>query len=313
MRDTLNIHAASPDEIAAAHRNVHAIWSRGLGVEEHVRLRLQSPKHRWATWYVGCIEEHVVVSLGAYPVRFQLRGTLVPGIAIGSVYTVPEFRRRGYAARLIDFVDQEAASAGIGLSMLYSDIDPNYYARLGYQPCPSWSGWRDVQDAPPSIEPANQLVEIKPAAHLQSLMQLYNGYHGAAPLSIARDRQYWQALQQRFPTEQLFAFVPDGQRAWSGYVRLHTTGSDWRITDYALANERAQTPEELYRAASTLAASHGAARLGGWLPDLPAARTWFELAPRRTEITMFKPLADNLTLDHEAIASTDRFCEVDHV
>ena len=71
--------------------------------------------------------------------------------------------------------------------------------------------------------------------------------------------------------------------------------------------------EQLYAGAIAVAGRGGAERFAGWMPDSPAAREYFELVPRRTEITMIKPLAAGFSLDDELVASTDRLCEVDHV
>jgi hypothetical protein len=74
MATDLTIHAASDEELAAAHRNVFDIWSKGLPLEDHVRSRLNSPSHSRATWFVGCLEGRVVVSLGCYPL-IRLEGS----------------------------------------------------------------------------------------------------------------------------------------------------------------------------------------------------------------------------------------------
>ena len=313
MTDALDIHAASPDELAAAHRNVFDIWGKGHSLEEHLRFRLDSPKHRLATWYVGCVEGRVVVSLGAYPLHFKIRGEQVPGIAIGSVYTLGEFRRRGFAARLLAWVEDQSRKNGTALSLLYSDIKPDYYANMGYALCPSFEGWRDVGRMRDKAGIGQQLVEIDAASHLDELMNLYADYHGAAPLSIARDARYWQALLQRFTADRFYALITKGDGGWKGYLRLSRKNPAWRITDYALADQSLVLPDLLYGSAFALAAHGGAQRVGGWLPEIPATRKLFELAPRRTEITMIKSLSGVHPLDDELITSTGRFCEIDHV
>lgn len=310
--DTLDIHPASPVELVAAHTNVFDIWSRGLPLEEHVRYRIESPKHRLATWHVGCLDCRVVVSLGCYPLRFWIRGTEAPGIAIGSVYTLAEFRGRGFARQLLVSVEDHWRQQGAALSVLYSDIRPEYYARLGYTLCPSLEGWRDPRDIQDTAELSHRLVEVAAASHIDELSALYAGYHGAANLSIARNEQYWKSLLQRFEDDLFFALV--NQRGdWKGYVRLGRKDTAWRITDFALAHERETLAEQLYAATMTLAAQNGAVRFGGWLPDSPAARKFFGLAPRQSEITMIKSLAREHPLDAELVASTSRFCEIDHV
>ena len=188
MPKILDIHPASSDELAAAHRNVFDIWSKGLSLEEHLRYRLdESPSHSRAQWFVGSLEGRVVVSLGAYPLVFRLGDEELPGIAIGSVYTVGEFRGRGFAPQLIGYVEDHYRAKETALSALYSDIKPEYYARLGYILCPALSGWCDLRDTPSPPESKHRLVQVAPQTHLSALMKLYGDYHGATPLSIARD------------------------------------------------------------------------------------------------------------------------------
>src|SRR5262245_3080510 len=122
MTSALDIHPASPDELTAAHANVFDIWNKGLPLEEHLRYRLNSPKHTRAAWFVGSLDGRVVVSLGCYPLVFRLLGQDVPGIAIGSLYTVKEFRGRGFAPQLLAWVEDHHKHAA--LSILYSDIEP---------------------------------------------------------------------------------------------------------------------------------------------------------------------------------------------
>ena len=311
MTADLDIHPASPDELIAAHRNVFDIWSKGLSLEEHLRYRLDSPSHRRATWFVGCVAGQVVASLGCYPLDFRLAGEKVPGIAIGSVYTLAEFRGRGYAPQLLNWVEQTSHDKNAELSVLYSDIDPGYYARLGYTLCPSWAGWCNPREAaPPASE--YQLMPVSPLEQLPMLMVLYDNYHGAMPLSVAREEEYWRALLKKYPDDQFYLF--DGPHGRSqGYVRVGRKDATWRITDFALADRSEERAGQLYAALVGLAREHQVARLGGWLPEGPAARDYFAIAPRRAEITMIKPLGEQRSLSGEAIAAASWFCEIDHV
>jgi predicted N-acetyltransferase YhbS len=312
MSSALDIHAASSDEVAAAHANVFDIWSKGLPLEEHIRYRLNSPSHSRAGWFVGCLNGRVVVSLGCYPLVFRIAGQQRPGIAIGSVYTLGEFRGRGFAGRLLQWVEEHARQREVAMSVLYSDIDPRYYARRGYVLCPSLAGWRDPRQAPRPPAANHRLVPISPQEHMPRLMEFYAEYHGAVPLSIARDAEYWAAMLKKFPDDAFYA-LHDSASVWAGYARIGRKDDVWRITDFALADQSPERAEQLYAALLSLAAAGGAARVGGWLPDSGAAKKFFELAPRRTEITMVKPLAWQGRLDDEMIAGTSRFCEIDHV
>jgi predicted N-acetyltransferase YhbS len=312
MTHDLDIHAATSDELVAAHRNVFDIWGKGLSLDEHVQSRLNSPSHRRAAWFVGTLAGRVVTSLACYPMRFRVLGQELPGIAIGSLYTLAEFRGRSFAPRLLGWVENHAREAQAALSVLYCDIDPSYYERLGYTLCPSLEGWCDPQDIPPAKGATHRLVPLSSETDLPAIKKLYADYHGAAPLSVARDSEYWAMLLKKYAGDEFFA-LEDSKGTWQGYARLGRKGQAWRITDFALVDQSDALAAELYAAIVELARSRGASRVGGWLSGSGAAKQFFEFTPRRTEITMIKPLVWSGVLDHDLIAETSRFCKIDHV
>jgi predicted N-acetyltransferase YhbS len=313
MASDLDIHPASPDEVVAAHRNVFDIWSKGLAMDEHLRYRLNSPTHRRAEWFVGTLDGRVVASLGCYRMRFHLQARQLGGFAIGSVYTLALVRGRGFAPRLIGWLEDRKRAQGAALSILYSDVKPDYYARLGYLLCPSLEGWRELSDglsSPPAVK--HRLVEFSPREHLAFVKKLYNGYHGSAALSIARDDDYWEMVLEKFADDRFYA-LEDALGERLGYVRVGRKNDCWRITDYALAERSQPLAEHLYAALVAEAQAAGAKRVGGWLPDSAAAKQFFALSSRRTEITMIKPLVPDVALSADAIAAASYFGELDHV
>lgn len=312
----LDIHPASPEELEAAHRNVHDVWSRGLPLDEHVRRRLAAPIHQRARWYVGCVDGRVVTSLGAYRIEFHVNSRVVSGMAIGSVHTLGEFRGQGLAPRLLQWVEAHEQAGGVRISMLYSDIDPEFYARLGYRLCPSLEGWIDISstgtqprhDGPEAVG----LQRIDPAEHLATLTALYADYHERLPLAVHRGDEYWRHLLQRRPHDEFHLFI-DAEGAAEAYVRLAQVDDALRITDYALRSHDATLAQRLYREVIRLGEQRGVARVGGWLPDTPGSRAMFALRPRQRELTMLKSLDDAIELTEEAIAATHHFAEIDHV
>jgi len=311
MTDQLDIHLASPEELAAAHGNVHDIWSKGLGLDDHVTARLNSPSHQRARWYVGCLDGQVVTSLGSYPTEFQLRGKPISGFAIGSVYTREEFRGRGFAQKLIAWVEDYEQQQGAELAILYSDINPNYYAAMGYHLCPSLQGWSDPRAITPDAE-SGLLVEFDGRAQLSDMSAMYHRYHGAAPLSIQRPEAYWQVMFAKFDRDRYF-WMNDTAGEQRAYARLTPDPHGYRISDYACADHAEQTLTELYRALLSAASTWNIDRLGGWLPDIGATRECFEITDRTREITMIKPLRPQPSIDNDIIAATSYFCELDHV
>lgn len=312
MTQDLDIHPASPDEVASAHRNVFDIWSKGRSLEDHVRHRLNSPTHSRAEWFVGTVDGRVVTSLAAHPVQFRIGAETLSGIAIGSVYTTKDVRGLGFAPRLINWVEDYKRRQGTDLSVLYSDINPDYYARMGYALCPSWKGFRKAANEADSARLSHRLRAIDLAEYLPRIKQTYANYHGALPLSIARSDSYWSMMLEKFAADKFYSLeAADG--AWTGYVLVGPREDTWRVIDYALVDHSDALAEQLYLAMSAAAHAAGARQIGGWLPDTKGARGLFAFAARKAEVTMIKPLAWGGTLSPEMIAGASQFCELDHV
>ena len=142
-----------------------------------------------------------------------------------------------------------------------------------------------------------------------------------APFAGTRAFSAWglhQFVDQRqrfrvFHADDRFYALEESNGAWAGYVRVGRKGDVWRITDFALSDQSERRAEQLYAALLDLAQREGASRVGGWLPESAAARKFFDITPRQTEITMIKPLVALANFDRETIAGTSRFCEIDHV
>jgi predicted acetyltransferase len=309
-----DFHPASEAERLEAYRNVHDVWSGGLPMEAHLRRRLASVQHNRARWFVACVAGRVVSSLACYPMAFRVQGRVVPGIAIGSVHTLGEFRGRGFAPRLIEWVEQVQRESGAQLSLLYSDIDKTYYERLGYVVCPSYAGVArsrmDAADLPGS--PAETTLEpFDAAAERPQLAELYHRCHARRALSIARDDEYWQYLLRKGGGDRFYR-VRDRAGERLGYLWISATPSAFTIRDFAAGDSDAALAA-LLRAALQVASVEQVGAVRGWLPDVEVTRSLFELSPRETEITMLKPLLPALDIDESVTAAAGHFREIDHV
>jgi predicted N-acetyltransferase YhbS len=305
----LQMQLATSEQRRAAFVNVFDVWSRGLPLDEHLARRTAAAVHRRAAWYVGLVDSHVVCSLAVQPLEFRLRDKVVPGIGFGSVHTLPAARGSGFAPRLIAYAEAQHQAAGARLSLLYSDIKPAYYARLGYQLCPAHRGqWLLGHEIPRTDW---TLSRVSGQLAQQSLAELYLADHGTRELSIERSPEYWRHLWARRPGDE-FYFLHTPQNQLAGYARVTITPTAVVLGDRALIPTIADSEQHLYTALADLARRRGCAQVEGWLPDSPAARAHFQIDQRSTEITMLKSLAGGPSLTPEAIAATDHFCEIDH-
>lgn len=327
MHEPLDCHPANDAQRADAFRNVHDVWSFGLSPEAHLARRLGSVVHRRARWFVGTLAGQVVTALGCHPLQLRIRGQRLPAAGIASVHTLAEFRGRGFAPRLIAWVEDLLRSEGTCVTLLYSDVPPAYYQRLGYTLCPAWEGWRDAAAAPP-VSPSDlspprfddwQLLPCDPRRELDRIQHLYQRDHAATGLAIEHDADYLCHLLERRPADEFYWLLHTLAEPLA-YVRLTPAEATWKISDLSCTSP-ADTPHEaaLYALASRLAHQRGANRLGGWMRDTPTARLWFNFQPRTKEITMLKalrplaPLAHNTTWPAELISAAGQFVEIDHV
>jgi GNAT superfamily N-acetyltransferase len=312
MADDLDIHPASESERTEAFNNLHDVWSGGRSVEEHLRHRLTYPKHRNADWYVGCVGGRVVVGLGCYRIDFRVRGRLEPGYAFGEVHTRAECRGRGFAPRLLAWVEDHQKSQGREIGMLYSDIDPGYYARLGYVMCPSHEGWTDPKHSTAQPSSSCLLVPFVGPEELTGMAAIYTPSHSKRAVSIARSPAYWEYLVSRDPKNEFF-WATNSAGARLGYARIAFSPEELKIRDVALVDEDETRRRDLLVELFRLGRERGVKRVGGWMADMPLHRALFTLQPRRREITMLKSLRAGITIDSQLATDVDHFQEMDHV
>lgn len=116
------------------------IWGEGLslpGYERYNRAQMATP---WGKTHLGRVAlldgDTLLASAKQYVLTLQLDGTEASCLGIGAVFTPPALRGRGHAAALIEMMIAEAESEGVQYALLFSEIDPAYYARLGFEPVP---------------------------------------------------------------------------------------------------------------------------------------------------------------------------------
>lgn len=311
--EDLDFHFASLEERKESFRNMHEEWAWAASVEDDVNVRLASPQYRRARSCVGCLEGRVVVSLASYPMRYMVQGQPLGGIAIGAVFTVPEYRRRGYAARLIKWVERVERQGGASLSLLFSDIDPAYYARLGYSICPSWEiVGLSSSDANSSTGGSALLTRFDAASEIESLRKLHDDYHRSLRLAVARDDDYWTYLLRK-GAEDEFYWLSAGEKEPMGYVRLGMHRGRLLVRDFALRDHDESLYSSLSEAVAHLLKARHVERLGGWLPSMSAFECSFELTQRRAEMSMVKALAPELDLTQPILEAVQYLHEIDHV
>ena len=117
------------------------IWNEGLNRFAYGRYyaaQLATPWGRAHLHRTALVDasrgSSVLASLKEYRFEAVLDGRPIRVVGIGAVFTQPAHRRRGHARALLERVLERAAGDGCDLALLFSEIDPAYYARLGFVP-----------------------------------------------------------------------------------------------------------------------------------------------------------------------------------
>ncbi len=305
----LDCHRADHDEKRAAFANVYEFWGNELPLDEYVQWRLNSIHHQRAIWYVGVVDGIVAVSLGVFPMYLSLNGDVQPTMFIGAVHTHPDYRRRGYANQLIAFAEaDQAAQDGVRWSILFSDIDPNYYARMGYQ----------ISNAPNvCIRPADigggdvWLTEpLDVQTEFEKMIKLYETNHRQQSCYLYRCRDYWEFLIQKHAKDQFYWLTNQGERVGYFHIRHHKDLAC--LEDFAVADHDDATLSQLAQTLACHALQQNISEIHGWFPPISLDFATVEFRERKTEITMWKSLTGEQLTSQQA-AELVYFRHVDHV
>jgi predicted N-acetyltransferase YhbS len=118
----------------------YALWSEGLTRRDYGRYNTAQLRTEWGARHlerVALVENgRLLATAKRYGIVARLDGQVRPMLGIGAVFTPPDLRRRGFARRIIEHLIEDAAARGVTGALLFSEIGPDYYARLGFSVVP---------------------------------------------------------------------------------------------------------------------------------------------------------------------------------
>ena len=122
--------------------DTHAIWHDGLTRPAFGRFYAAQAATPWGRAHLRRLAlvagGDVLASAKLYTFDAVLDGAPVTVAGIGAVFTSPASRRRGAARDLMERLLERAAADGADLALLFSEIGPDYYARLGFEVIPTF-------------------------------------------------------------------------------------------------------------------------------------------------------------------------------
>ena len=132
------------EEIFQMAEDTYEVWNNSLSLKDYLKYQLIMLENDWAkknSKYIYLEEKkQIISSLKLYQVSFMLNRRRYKGYEICAVYTKKEFRNKGYASYLIEYVIKNYD----GFLFLYSDISTQFYKRFGFIEVPTYKTTVDI-------------------------------------------------------------------------------------------------------------------------------------------------------------------------
>src|SRR4249920_536389 len=117
--------------------DTYDIWNEGLTRHAYRRFYAAQVATPWGGAHLqrfAMVEgDEILASAKLYGFDAVLDGRQMKVAGMGAVFTTPAARGRGAARELIDRLLERATADGADLALLFSEIGPEYYARLGFE------------------------------------------------------------------------------------------------------------------------------------------------------------------------------------
>ncbi|HEX7139235.1 MAG TPA: GNAT family N-acetyltransferase [Vicinamibacterales bacterium] len=130
------IAAVTGVELESILDATHTIWHDGLTRPAYSRLYAAHVAAPWGrrglTRWALVDRGEVLASAKIYMFNATLDGQTIRIAGFGAVFTLPAHRGRGAARELMTRLVDKVAAEGADAALLFSEIGPDYYARLGF-------------------------------------------------------------------------------------------------------------------------------------------------------------------------------------
>jgi predicted N-acetyltransferase YhbS len=169
------------------------IWGEGLdraGYGRYNRAQLGTP---WGSTHlrrVALVENgRLLATAKRYDLSGRVDGQPVKMLGLGAVFTPGSERGHGHAGTLLRRVLDDAAADGCGLAVLFSEIDPHYYERLGFRRLP-------VNQVALAVRPGTRLgtpmIPLRSGdfGDLAALAEMNATQDAGCRFSLTRDAEY---------------------------------------------------------------------------------------------------------------------------
>jgi GNAT superfamily N-acetyltransferase len=285
--------------------DTYGIWNDGLSRHAYARFYTAQIATVWGRAHLKRLvllnRDDILASAKLYQLDAILDGVPLKVAGIGAVFTTPAARGRGAARELIDRLLERAAADGAELALLFSEIGPGYYARLGFEPIATVDRQLRVTEsarygAPMTMVRGGDDRDLRDIAALDAARAEPFRFH------LTRDRDLVQFAIAR---KRLLAglgspgvravhfFVAEEGASAVAYVVIGVHGTEWTIEEIGDRDPAGARAGAILQALIAAEPAEKRPSITGWLPDgfLPPQVTIVGERPS-AETMMIRPLGD---------------------
>lgn len=121
----------------------HELWGVKETFEDYVRRNTNLANSAYGKKHFSTHAladgENIVASFKRYEREAIAGGTALRSIGLGAVFTLPQYRGRGYATAMLALALDAARAQHLDFAFLFTDIHPHFYEQLGFVELPSRS------------------------------------------------------------------------------------------------------------------------------------------------------------------------------
>jgi predicted N-acetyltransferase YhbS len=219
----------------------YEIWHQGLSRPAYGRLYAAQVATAWGRRHLrrlALVEgREVLASAKVLTFDATLDGALIRVVGLGAVFTQPAHRSHGAARFLIERLLDNAAAEGAGLALLFSEIGPEYYARLGFEPVATTVKHlrvfqSDRHGAPATMVRGGEERDLADIAAMDQTRAAGYRFH----LNRDRDLVYFSIARKRLSAglgapgaSEVHFFIAEEGASAAAYVVIAAHGGQWMV------------------------------------------------------------------------------------
>jgi GNAT superfamily N-acetyltransferase len=222
----------------------YPVWHDGLTRINYGRFYRAQTQTSWGEdhlrMYALVDGDRLLASAKGYDLTVTLGGSQAAVCGLGAVFTDPAYRGRGLAAELVEGLLARGRADGAAFGLLFSEIGPDYYARLGFEvvPLPPMTAIR-VSESPRYGAPMT-MIRGGDARDLKAIAAMGRVRAETAAFHLDRDPTFIQygiskkrllAGLGRAGDRELHFFIAEEGTTAAAYVVISVAAATWTIEE----------------------------------------------------------------------------------